>query len=118
MPSYKDINATIHQIQADKLTSRNKNLDIMMTWLYEQHAYQTYVAIYCNTTLNKADMSSRAHEGQTQQENHLSMVGFKFYPLKGSNHYGSLDLGKYNIGIHMGSFLIEPGKAVYKLNAD
>ena len=38
-PSYEDNDATIHQIQADKLTPRIKHLDIMMTWLHEQEAY-------------------------------------------------------------------------------
>ena len=34
-PSYEDNDATIHQIQADKLRPRIKHLDIMMTWLHE-----------------------------------------------------------------------------------
>jgi len=36
---YEDNNAAIQQIQAEKLTSRIKHLDIMMTWLHEQHKY-------------------------------------------------------------------------------
>ena len=42
------------------------------------------------------------------------MVGFKFYPPKGSVHYDLLELAKYNIGVHMGSFLLDPGRVVYK----
>jgi hypothetical protein len=90
----------------------------MMTWLHEQDAYQNYVAVYCNTNLNKADMNTKAHGGQTLQETHLCMVGYKFYPPKGSEHYEILELGKCNIGIHRGSFLLEPGKTVYKPKVD
>ena len=42
------------------------------------------------------------------------MVGFIFYPLEGSEHYKLLELDKYNIGVHRGSFLLEPGKVIYK----
>ena len=113
-PSYEDNNAAIQQIQADKLTPRVKHLDIMMSWLHEEHAIGTYVAIYCNTLLNKSDMNTKAHGGQILQEKHLCLVGFRFYPAKGTVHYELLGLGKYNIGVHRGSFLLEPSKAVQK----
>ena len=41
----------------------------MMTWLHEQDAYKTYVAIYCSTDLNKLDMDTKAHGGQILQTN-------------------------------------------------
>ena len=59
----------------------------MMTWLHEQHQYERFGAIYCNTDLNKADMNTKAHGGRILQEKHLCMVGYKFYPPKGSKHY-------------------------------
>ena len=62
--SYEDNNAALQQIQANKLTSRIKHLDIMMTWLHEQYKYQKYIAIYCNIKLNKADMNTKAHGGK------------------------------------------------------
>ena len=40
------------------------------------------------------------------------------YPQKGSEHYELLELGKYNLGIHRGSFLLEPGKVKYKPNSN
>ena len=39
-PSYEDNDATIHQIQKDKLTPRIKHLNIRMTWLHEQEVYK------------------------------------------------------------------------------
>ena len=35
--SYEGNNAAIHKIQAGQLTPRIKHLDMMMTWLHEQH---------------------------------------------------------------------------------
>ena len=42
------------------------------------------------------------------------MVGFKFYPPEGSVHYDLLQLAEYNIGVHRGSFLLDPKKMIYK----
>ena len=76
----------------------------MMSWLHEQHAIGTYVAIYCNTELNKADMNTKTHGGQILQQKHLCLVGYRFHPEKGTVHYELLRLGEYNIGTHRGSF--------------
>ena len=76
------------------------------------------MAIYVKPDFNKADMNTKAHGGKVLQEKHLCMVGYKFYPPKGSKHYEILDLGKYNIGVHRGSFLLEPGKVIYKPKED
>ena len=46
------------------------------------------------------------------------MVGFKFYPPKGTVHYELLKLAKYNIEVHRRSFLLDPGKAIYKPKTD
>ena len=73
---YEDNNAAIQQIQAGQITPRIKHLDIMMNWLHEQHQYERFVAIYCNTDLNKADMNTKAHGGRILQEKHLCMVGY------------------------------------------
>lgn len=35
----------------------------MNTWLYKEHAYATYVAIYCRSDLNKADLDAKAYGG-------------------------------------------------------
>ena len=81
-PSYEDHDATIHQIQEDKLTPRIKHLGIMRTWLHEQETYKTYVAIYCRTDLNKSDMNTKAHGGQILQTTYLCLIGYRFYPPK------------------------------------
>ena len=61
-------------------------------------------------------MNTKAHGGQILQKKHLCLIGYRFYPPKGTKHYDLLDIGKYNIVIHRGSFLLEPAKAVYNPN--
>ena len=85
-----------------------------MTWLHEQHLYKRFVAIHCDTNRNKADMNTKAHGREILQEKHLSMVGFRIYLPKGSIHSELLTLSKYNMGVHRGSFLLDPGRIIYK----
>lgn len=40
----------------------------MMTWLHEQHQYKRFIAIYCDTDLNKADIITKAHGGNTSRK--------------------------------------------------
>ena len=90
----------------------------MMSWMHEQHAYATYIAIYSRTDLNKADMSTESHGVQTIQANNLCLVRFKTNPIKGSKHHELLYIGKYNIGTHRGSSLLAPGNVIYKAKAE
>ena len=59
-------------------------------------------------------MNTKAHGGQILQTKHLNLVGHQYYPPKESKHYELLELGKYNIGFHRGSFLNNPSDVVYK----
>ena len=57
-------------------------------------------------------MNTKAHGGQILQDKHLNMIGFKYYPPKGTKHYELLELEKYNIGLHRGSFLLNPNRTL------
>ena len=46
------------------------------------------------------------------------MIGFKFYPPKGTVYYELLELANYNIGVHRGSFLLDARNAMYKPKKD
>ena len=58
-------------------------------------------------------MNTKAHGRQILQTKRLCLIGYKFYPPKGTKHYNLLDIGKYNIGIQRRSFLLEKAKTVY-----
>ena len=51
-------------------------------------------------------MNTKPHGGETLVQKIFSIIGFKFYPPSSSLHYTLLDLPKYNIGVHRGSFLL------------
>ena len=101
--SYEDNNATIQQ----KLTPIIKHMDIMMLWLHEEYALETYVAVYCNIRQNKADLNTKSLGGETLQIKHLWSVGFQLYPPNGTDDHKLLELHRYNIGMHGGSFLLD-----------
>ena len=61
-------------------------------------------------------MNIKAHGGYILQTKHLCLNIYNFYPPKGTKHCELLKIGKYNIEIHRESFLLEPGKVVYKPN--
>ena len=39
-------------------------------------------------------MNTKAHGGQILQTKHLCLIGYKFYPPKGTKHYELLDIRK------------------------
>ena len=51
-------------------------------------------------------MNTKPHGGETLVAMLLSIIGFKFYPPTTSTHYTLLDLHKYDIIVHRGSFLL------------
>ena len=51
-------------------------------------------------------MNTKPHGGETLVVEIFSMIGYKFYPPPSSLHYTLLELHKYNIGVHRGSFLL------------
>ena len=56
---------------------------------------------------NCADLNSKPHGGILLMQKLLWMVGARFYPPIDSTHFELLELGKYKIGTHRGSFLLE-----------
>ena len=64
--------------------SRIKHIDIMISWSHEEHALETYVAVYCNTHQNKADINTQSLGGETLQTKHVWSIGYQFYPPVGT----------------------------------
>ena len=86
-PTYADNNATIQQIQTDKLIPRIKYVDIMMSWLHGECALETYVAVYYHTRQNKADLNTKSLGGETLQTKHVWSVGYQYYqPIRSEHH--------------------------------
>ena len=65
----------------------NRSGGMMISWLHEQNLLEVLRAIYCNTTLNKADMDAKAHGWQALRETYVILVGYKVYPPKGTKYY-------------------------------
>mmetsp|Transcript_2512 Transcript_2512/g.3546 ORF Transcript_2512/g.3546 Transcript_2512/m.3546 type:complete len:95 (+) Transcript_2512:649-933(+) len=61
--------------------------------------------IYSHSHEMKAEVNIKPHGGETLQKKILNIIGFKYYPKQQSEHYKMLQLNKYDISEHRGSFL-------------
>ena len=104
-PTHEDNEATITQVIKDRLTPEVKHLDVMICWLNEQYRNRTFQPIPTSTKNMRADLNTKPHGGESLQIKSLPLFGIKFYPPPDSEHYKLLELDKYNIGYHRGSFL-------------
>ena len=79
---------------------------MVLIWLHYQYVRCTFSPLYIVTTNNKGDMNTEPHGGETLVVKIFSFIGFKCYPSPSTLHYTLLELHKYNIGVHRGSFLL------------
>ena len=86
------------------MTPQIKHLDLKVTWLHQQKLIGIFVPKACPTDRQLADFNSKPTGGTQLQKSVLFLVGARFYPPEGSEHYVLLELDKYSIGIHRGSF--------------
>ena len=101
---FEDNSATISQVLKDRLTPQVKHLDLKVTWLHQQLALLVFDPRACPSDRQQADFNSKPTSGSQLQKSVLHVVGARFYPPCGSEHYKLLELDKYLIGIHRGSF--------------
>ena len=106
-PIYEDNKATIAQVMKDRLTPNIKHVDVPICYLHELFLNGIFHVHYVDTAKNCADIISKPHGGILLIQKLLWMVGARFYPPIDSTHFELLELGKYKIGTHRGSFLSE-----------
>ena len=75
-----------------------------LLWLHQQKLIGIFIHEPCPTDRQVADFNTKPTGGESLQKNVLYIMGARFYPPKGTEHYKLLELHKYNIGIHRGSF--------------
>ena len=104
-PIFEDNKATIAQVLKDRLTPNIKHVDVPICYLHELYLNGVFHPNYVDTSKNCADLNSKPHGGILLMQKLLWMVGERFYPPRDSSHYKLLELDKYKIGTHRGSFL-------------
>ena len=65
---------------------------------------ETFKPKPCPTDRQLADFNTKPTGGSQLQKSVLHLVGARFYPSAGTEHHKLLELEKYSIGIHRGSF--------------
>ena len=105
-PIHEDNKATIAQVMKDRLTPNIKHVDVPICYLHELYLNGIFHAPYVDSAKNCADLNSKPHGGILLLQKVLWMVGARFYPPVGSEHFKLLELQNYKIGAHRGSFLL------------
>ena len=90
---------------------RTIHVDIPVTYLHELYVRGIFSCHYIESSSNCADLNSKPHGGAQLITKILWLVGERFYPPPTSEHFQLLELEKYNIGVHKGSFRIDDKKA-------
>ena len=96
-PTHEDNMATIQQVIKDRLTPQVRHLDVLITWLSDQHNKGIFKPSYINTNMMLADINTKPLPGTTLRKTHLHIIGARFYPNDKSKHYHLLDLHKYDV---------------------
>ena len=109
--THEDNAATIAQVIKDRLTPRVKHMGTLIGWLNEQFSRGRMQPATCSTDNMDADMNTNPYGGFRLQKKYLSLIGHQFYPPPTSEHFILLELGKYNINPHRGSFILNKDRA-------
>ena len=95
---------TISQVLKDRLTPQVKHLDLKVIFLHQHKLLKTFKPEPYPPDRQLADFLTKpTREGQLQKSV-LHLVGAQSYPPTGTEHHKLLELQKYSIGIHRGSF--------------
>ena len=109
--THEDNAATIAQVIKDRLTPRVKHMGTLIGWLNEQVSRLRMKPTPCSSENMDADMNTKPYGGFRLQDKFLSLIGHQFYPPPTSEHFKLLELGKYNINPHRGSFILNKDRA-------
>lgn len=98
-PTYEDNQATIKQVNKDRLTPRARPVDVLITSLHEHKLRGTYEIADCHTDLMLADFNSKPLKGNELANKVFWAEGVRFLPPSTSTHFKQLELHKFPVGI-------------------
>jgi len=88
---FEDNQGTSDVVNAGRLTSRVKHIDIPLYFLYDHHKQDSFEVKMCHTTLMLADGLNKALAGLVLLKRHSDhYTGKRFYPKIDSPHYNAL----------------------------
>ena len=105
-PFYEDNKATIAPVMKDRLIPNIKHVDVPICYLHELYFNGISRAPYIEFAKNYADPNSKHHGGFLLIQKLLWMVSARIYHPLDPEHFKLLELHKYKLGPHRGSFLL------------
>ena len=86
---FEDNQGTFDIVQAGRLTSRIKHLDIPLKYLHDQHTHGSFQVHQCSTHLMLADYLNKALAGPVIKRLSAINVGKRFYPKPNTFHHNA-----------------------------
>ena len=93
---YEDNLATVQQVLKDRLTPRVRHLDVLITWLHDQHTCGIYTPNPINTNEMLADLNTKPQPPVILHRLCFILFGMNYYPPKSSEHYKLLRFQYYD----------------------
>jgi hypothetical protein len=85
--TYEDNQATIASVLADRPMPNLKHLDVLVRALHEWKLDGHFIPAYTQSKCQLADVNTKPHEGQALERLVHQIIGVRFYPAQGTNHY-------------------------------
>lgn len=95
VPIYIDSQPCIDALEANTVTTRVKHIAVPIKYINEQIQDGCIKLEKIDTTLNFADSGTKPNPSPTHFRHYDHVIGVRFYPPEGSEHYKLLELHKF-----------------------
>ena len=83
---YADNTSSINIVRQNKISSRSRHLDILVTYSYENSERQYFTLKHIDQKLNASDISTKYMSGPIISRHWNFLHGFRFYPSATTDH--------------------------------
>lgn len=94
-PLYIDSKPCIDSLEANTVTTRVKHIAVPIKFIHEKITLDRIKLNWIDTTLNLADSGTKPNPSPTHFRHYDYLIGVRFYPPKGSEHYTLLHLDDF-----------------------
>jgi hypothetical protein len=95
-PIYEDSKPTIAIVQSPNITPRARHNGSYYAFAHEQYMNETSEPVYISTSLQPADIGTKALPRPLRTRHEEYLHGKRYYPAEGTEHYELLKLSTYD----------------------
>ena len=96
VPIFEDSEPTRAAIKSENVTPRVRHIATYVNYSHEQYVQGVSSPEAINTSLQVADIGTKALARPDRTKHHNRLIGVPFYPKEGTEHYRLLKLNRFN----------------------